>query len=763
MARQLDMNAYTTRIGSREIAIDTPRALGLAAITAVLVAVVGTYLFVSNFYGKVVPGVHVDGVPIGGLPPDSASTALIGRAKTIGEARLQLRADDQSWEPTLNELGVAVDARGLADRAYAIGRDGSPLQRSITIGSALFRPVELTAPTLDRARLTAWVDQTGAHFDRPPIDAALTLSPTGQVQLTQEQVGRALDRPAAVEALNRAIEDRLKAPSDAPAPAVDLPFATIQPALTSAAITPARAQAEAALARPFVLKMDADSWRLEPAELARLLSFRRDGAAMQVDVEGAALAGLLDRIAGQADRRPKDATLALSPDGKVQFTPDQPGRDLDRAAAREQLRAALLSPSPTGELQLPAVRIPAQVRADDLAAARTALDRAMSGPTRLVAGDKTVELQPKDVAPILRIVNGSAGAATIEVDEAKLRPALEKLAREVDRAPKNARLRIVGGSGAKPGWLVGSMPNGGPDAGFEVLQPGQAGQKLDVARALEAAKRGLVESNDRVIALPIQTTNPIDADARASFGPLEFIDGGTTSYAGSIPARAHNLELAASRLDGYVVPPGVTFSFNEAIGSTSLDNGYKIAWGIAGDANGKPKTVPSVAGGICQIATTLFHGVFWSGMPIEERNWHLYWIPKYGVQPRGITGLDAAVDEESGVDLKWTNATDTPIIIQARTDGNRVSFALYGKKPDWKVDVANPIVGGWVKADTRPVTQPEPSMPAGQVAAVEEARDGFTATNVRTVTPPGGEPRVLRLTSVYQPSRNVTLVGTGGR
>ena len=41
--------------------------------------------------------------------------------------------------------------------------------------------------------------------------------------------------------------------------------------------------------------------------------------------------------------------------------------------------------------------------------------------------------------------------------------------------------------------------------------------------------------------------------------------------------------------------------------------------------------------------------------------------------------------------------------------------------------------------------------------------DGFKVVNTRTVTQAGEDPRVLRLTSVYRPSRNVVLVGTGGK
>src|SRR5205823_4292954 len=109
----------------------------------------------------------------------------------------------------------------------------------------------------------------------------------------------------------------------------------------------------------------------------------------------------------------------------------------------------------------------------------------------------------------------------------------------------------------------------------------------------------------RQIALPIQVTPAIKSADRAAFGPLELIEQSSTTYAGSIPERAHNVELAASRLNGTVVAPGQTFSFNEALGPQTLDQGFQWAWGIAGGAGGA-QTVPSVGGGICQVATTLF-------------------------------------------------------------------------------------------------------------------------------------------------------------
>ena len=110
--------------------------------------------------------------------------------------------------------------------------------------------------------------------------------------------------------------------------------------------------------------------------------------------------------------------------------------------------------------------------------------------------------------------------------------------------------------------------------------------------------------------------------------------------------KAHNIQLAAQRLNGVVVPPGGTFSFNKEVGPTTLEAGFQWGFGLTGGGDGGVHTVPSVAGGICQVATTLFQPVFWSGYQIEERYWHLYWIPSY--TSRGVVGLDATVDSDSG-------------------------------------------------------------------------------------------------------------------
>jgi hypothetical protein len=253
----------------------------------------------------------------------------------------------------------------------------------------------------------------------------------------------------------------------------------------------------------------------------------------------------------------------------------------------------------------------------------------------------------------------------------------------------------------------------------------------------------------------------VSSDNPQALGITELIDKGSTSFAGGIAEKKANIKLAAQRLNGVVVAPGGTFSFNDAVGPTTIDAGFQWGFGIESGTNG-PKTVPSVAGGICQVATTLFQPVFWSGYQLEERYWHLYWIPAY--TSRGVVGLDVTVDGDSGLDFKWTNPTKDYVLIQADTDDANIYFGLYGKKPSWKVQVDDAVITNRVPPDPKPIAQEEPSLPWGRTLMVETARDGFDAQVTRRVLPSdGGKPRELSLKSTYQPAHTVTLVGTGGK
>jgi len=442
----------------------------------------------------------------------------------------------------------------------------------------------------------------------------------------------------------------------------------------------------------------------------------------------------------QINRPVRNARLEMLPDLTFQMTTALAGRHLnadeslrllvDAAQAGEasvDLPVSTLNPVTTDDM-----RLPAKVKAEKM----------IEAPVTLRHAEREWTMDRTALSDLLVFSGGPGVPIDVHLDADKLRPRLQQIAGELSQDPKDATLT----------WSHGALA---------VVTPSQEGRQLDVEAALREAL-SQIEAGQREVPLAVAVKKPdIDSTRLPDLGIRELVDSATTSFVGALPQKQHNVKLAASRLNNQVIKPGEIFSFNKALGSTTLDNGYQIAFGIESDGGAAHKTVPSVAGGICQVATTLFQPVFWSGLQIEERHWHLYWIPNYA--SKGVVGLDATVDEEVGLDLQFVNNSGSYLLIQSRTDDTSVTFELYGTKPRWDVKVDGPKLTDQKQPDPTPVVEREPMLPEGQRYQVEAAREGFTASFVRSVTAPNAEPRVLRLESRYMPSRNVTLVGTGGR
>jgi len=468
-----------------------------------------------------------------------------------------------------------------------------------------------------------------------------------------------------------------------------------------------------------------------------------------VTVRGPQAVGIeaaLAPIAGDVGQPARDARLRINADGSLDWTPAQPGVAIDPAATADRVRSALTQGKSDAELVTQPVQ-PA-VRDEQYASARALLERLLAktdGPAVTVKGpDKSWTLDRGETADLLAFDFPKAPGDPVAVvlDEWPVRAFVGRLAKAIDKPASQARFAWNGGK-PKP------------------IREGTAGRALDQDAAYKAFERALT-AGERTVELPVKTVDPVvsTADAEA-FAGAALIESGSTPLGGAIPEKRWNIKLAADRLNGTVVPPGATFSFNGEVGPTTLESGFKWGFGITSGSEGI-KTVPSVAGGICQVATTLFQPVFWAGYPLEERYWHLYWIPSYA--SRGIVGLDVTVDEDAKLDFKWINSTKTPVLIQASADDEKVTFQLYGKKPEWTVKVDPAKISNRVPPDTAPVTEEDPTMPWGRNIVVEAAREGFDVEVVRKVTQADQpEPRTLTLKSSYQPSRNVTLIGTAGK
>ncbi len=253
--------------------------------------------------------------------------------------------------------------------------------------------------------------------------------------------------------------------------------------------------------------------------------------------------------------------------------------------------------------------------------------------------------------------------------------------------------------------------------------------------------------------IPIKILEPkVSTEKINNYGIRELIAEGTSLFQGSIENRAYNINLAATRIHGALVPPGEIFSFNKTVGDINSFTGYKQAYVISGG-----KTILGDGGGVCQVSTTLFRAALNAGLPIVERNQHAYRVGYY--EQDSPPGVDAAI-YSPGTDLKFKNDTGKHILIQAFPDmvNYSLSFQLFGTKDNREVIVNKPIILSQSPAPEAEY-QDDPNLPKGQVKQIDFAAGGMNVFFTRTVKKDGKVILDDKFVSNYRPWKAIYLRG----
>ncbi len=147
-------------------------------------------------------------------------------------------------------------------------------------------------------------------------------------------------------------------------------------------------------------------------------------------------------------------------------------------------------------------------------------------------------------------------------------------------------------------------------------------------------------------------------------------------------ARATNIALAASALDGFEIKPGETLSVNEVLGDTMLDDRYLEAPVVYGVSMQRER-----GGGVCQVSTALYIASLESGMDVVERHPHTI------VVDYAPLGLDATLSYGQK-DLCIKNPTDASVFVHAEALGQTVEVKLFGAdvRTDVELDATSRVV-----------------------------------------------------------------------
>jgi vancomycin resistance protein YoaR len=422
----------------------------------------------------------------------------------------------------------------------------------------------------------------------------------------------------------------------------------------------------------------------------------------RVTAYGAAVDYELGRIASAVDSPHREARLVRT-GLKVTLVRGSTGRVLARQAAARIVVDALASFS-RAPVALPVRTDPPKVTAASLQHAQLLANRILSAPVTLRQGKTRWRLPRYRLAPMLELPE--APGQRLRLGGPAADAYFAKLERRVDKFARDATWRPTSSGGIE---LVDAVP----------------GLTLDVPRSAEVVLAAAERRQNRVANLVVQADPPARSTSdAAAMGVTGVVGTYETEYGGD-PNRIHNVELVAHLVDGKLIAPGATFSFNGATGERTAAKGFREAPVII---NGELQT--GLGGGVCQVSTTVFNAAYEAGLPITARTNHALYISHYPL------GRDATVDYPD-IDLKFVNDTSHWLLLRTFVGPSSLVVTLYGTPQHRRVVTeAQPLS---ITAPPRVQKEKDPDLRVGVKHVLDEGTPATSTSVRRRVYAPDGE------------------------
>ncbi|CAA9320420.1 MAG: Vancomycin B-type resistance protein VanW [uncultured Chloroflexia bacterium] len=378
---------------------------------------------------------------------------------------------------------------------------------------------------------------------------------------------------------------------------------------------------------------DADAYRSwYPGRMVKSLLGSGGDVEPVIAIDRHELRSAVREISAQVESDPVEPSVFFNRQGIPTIMEPVVGIDVDeRAAVRAAGKAYLGGLQPLG---LPVDLVEPSVTQAALGEARgTLLKPAVSAPVMLKLPGRSFQVPVQTYAPALSFT-AKDGELVASIDGDDLASRLATITGQLSVPPRDATVVLRDGSP-------------------EVI-PDKPGSAIRPQRVADAILPVLTESGKARSAAVATTTTRADfttADARAL--QIKKRVSNFVTYYPYAEYRNINQSRAAELINGTVLKPGETFSFNDTVGERTKDNGFVEGFIISDGVFAE-----ELGGGVSQVVTTTYNAAFFAGLKDVEHTPHSFYIDRYPL------GREATVAWPT-VDLKFRNDTPYGVLIRA--------------------------------------------------------------------------------------------------
>lgn len=315
---------------------------------------------------------------------------------------------------------------------------------------------------------------------------------------------------------------------------------------------------------------------------------------------------------------------------------------------------------------------------------------------------------------------------TFDYNKSKLKKEVEKIAKDINVDVKDAKLNIGG-------------------SGISVIKE-ESGLKLNIEKSIKSFEKEIVKGIFKE-KLVVNVVEPKIKEEQLK--DIDTVLGSySTRFDSGIAGRSENIRISADRTSNVLLMPGETYSYNNQTGERTISNGYKNAPVIV-----QGVVQEGIGGGVCQVSSTLYNSVLYSGLEIVNIQNHT--IPSSYVGK----GRDATV-ADGGIDFVFKNNFKSPVYVRNYVSGNIVTCQIFGSSKDKQnIEIVTNIEGS-SQAPVKKVD--DPTLPKGKEQVLERGRNSYTVSTYRVYKDSNGNiiKKVRVHKSYYPKKQEVIAIGT---
>jgi vancomycin resistance protein YoaR len=297
-----------------------------------------SFLLLSTIYhviyaNRIIPGVRVAGVKVGGMTFNQAKNALEKKDKETTKD-LKLKYDDKEFLIRAQDIGLVYDWDASVSRSFEVGRNGNLISDSKEKVAGLFKSLVVPASyDYDDDSLGIKLSIIRGEVNKESIQANVVLT-DGNLTVSSSEKGRKIIEDDLYSAVIGSFDSLSFSDKN-------VPIKIVNPQIVEKDLNDFLDKVKKIISQDLVLKYEDKTWTIGKLQLLDLISFEKVDGKVRISLNDAKFEAIIENISGDVNILPRGQVTSSSGNTVLEFKIIKDGKELAISKFREDFKDSM--------------------------------------------------------------------------------------------------------------------------------------------------------------------------------------------------------------------------------------------------------------------------------------------------------------------------------------------------------------------------------------------------------------------------------------